>query len=328
MTNRAEPHEKPNLTTRFGRLVERLSYLNLLVLAGCTICASTLLVFFLTPFGNGISNECKLSVATFADSLYLSIVTFTTLGYGDITPVGFAKVIECVNVSIGMALIAIFIGRVASERQAATLLLLASSDMERRLMDFANSVKDLTRDVAVEPPEGRVERVRVATKLLSAMIEAVKNYVFFNANQAPQAFVNAGSAVSALSASMIDAHAAVIETYKSGTMTVGVERRLDSIARRLEGLAASMCLIDVSRQERVVRVSNQMAGTREKLVTWLKSHVTAITLANVLGECLRGPIAAWPKGHHKEIAQRLGLSNSLVQKCIAIHIGTNALPRK
>lgn len=45
----------------------------------------------------------------FADTLYYSVVTFTTLGYGDITPVGYSRLVAAVEAFTGSFTLAIFV---------------------------------------------------------------------------------------------------------------------------------------------------------------------------------------------------------------------------
>lgn len=49
------------------------------------------------------------NIHTFALSLYYSVVTFTTLGYGDITPIGFTRFIAALEAFIGSFTIALFV---------------------------------------------------------------------------------------------------------------------------------------------------------------------------------------------------------------------------
>lgn len=67
---------------------------------------------------NGIlSGDTYIDWEIWANSLYFSVVTFTTLGYGDIQPVGFAKYVAASEAVIGaslMALLVFILGRKAT----------------------------------------------------------------------------------------------------------------------------------------------------------------------------------------------------------------------
>lgn len=53
----------------------------------------------------------------FSDCLYFSVITVTTLGYGDITPVGFARMIASIEVCFGLIYVGYAISQVVSFRQ-------------------------------------------------------------------------------------------------------------------------------------------------------------------------------------------------------------------
>lgn len=48
-------------------------------------------------------------VTVFLDALYFSVVTFTTLGYGDFAPVGPSRIIASAEAIIGSFTIALFV---------------------------------------------------------------------------------------------------------------------------------------------------------------------------------------------------------------------------
>ena len=54
---------------------------------------------------------------SFFDSLYYSIMTFTTVGYGDITPLGINKLISSIQALLGMVLNIAFIGYILASRR-------------------------------------------------------------------------------------------------------------------------------------------------------------------------------------------------------------------
>lgn len=60
------------------------------------------LSFFLVTSG---MEFCK----TFLNLLYFSVVTFTTLGYGDMTPLGFARLIAAIEAFVGAFALALFV---------------------------------------------------------------------------------------------------------------------------------------------------------------------------------------------------------------------------
>ena len=76
---------------------------------------SAILYFFLGVQHGGMiiqfSSDLSISgnLRNFFLSLYYSVVTFTTLGYGDITPFGFTRIIAALEAFIGSFTIALFV---------------------------------------------------------------------------------------------------------------------------------------------------------------------------------------------------------------------------
>lgn len=105
--------KKTPLTTIIGREIDKLSYVKIgyIIILILVICAT--LFWLLNAYGNGTN---KLNLDWF-DAPYYSIITFASLGYGDISPVGYGKIVASIEVLLGLTLTAIFIGKIASERQ-------------------------------------------------------------------------------------------------------------------------------------------------------------------------------------------------------------------
>ena len=92
----------------------------------------------LTPCGHGIGQAPDSpSDITFLTGIYFSIVTISSLGYGDMHPVGFSKVLACIEVLFGLVMIGVMIAKVTSQRLSYHVERLFSSDAQKRLENFA-----------------------------------------------------------------------------------------------------------------------------------------------------------------------------------------------
>jgi len=92
--------------------------------------AGTVIVFgiaysFLTPFNHGLGPALTLSspngtlssiFSTIPTGIYFSVVTISSLGYGDIYPLGFSRILVIIEVVIGLFLIGMIIARLTSRR--------------------------------------------------------------------------------------------------------------------------------------------------------------------------------------------------------------------
>ena len=72
---------------------------------------------------NGLS-ETNHSKITFWNAVYFSVVTETTLGYGDITPVGWSRVLVCLQVCMGLLIAGLIVARITAA-QAKKMRLIA-----------------------------------------------------------------------------------------------------------------------------------------------------------------------------------------------------------
>ena len=90
-----KPHKKNYLTTPFGRLLEAISYSRLGLITLSIWALSTAYFAGATYCGHGMSiNAANLSpMDSILSAMYFSAVTITTLGYGDIVPLGAGRIV-------------------------------------------------------------------------------------------------------------------------------------------------------------------------------------------------------------------------------------------
>lgn len=108
----------------FERMISRLVDLfcgygekpiNVIFFSLCIILTSAVLFFFVGIQNEGeftaftLENSFFVNIMHFFNSLYFSVVTFTTLGYGDISPIGFSRLIAATEAFIGSFTLALFV---------------------------------------------------------------------------------------------------------------------------------------------------------------------------------------------------------------------------
>ena len=98
------------LFSGYGERPLRVIMFSLMVIFSCAI-----LYYFIGIQDSGqliqyqAGQPLSQMVANFRDCTYFSVVTFTTLGYGDITPVGNARILAAIEAFIGSFSIALFV---------------------------------------------------------------------------------------------------------------------------------------------------------------------------------------------------------------------------
>jgi len=176
ITKRRKPRKV--LLTPVGRLVERLSFGQIGGLIVLVVIASACFAHYY-----GVKSGNEIIKPAFPDALYFSVITFTSLGYGDLAPLGYGKAVAAVEVLVGLGLVAIFIGKIASERQSALLLLLYTSDQQQRISGFTNDLNKQNQDLndAFQSAQG----LEVTKNIQSALnfTSSICSYLILQANQ-------------------------------------------------------------------------------------------------------------------------------------------------
>ena len=135
-------------------LVEDVSMLRYIVGFVVAVILFGLAYTWLTPMGHGIGHNLKpLPDVTLSTGIYFSIVTISSLGYGHMHPMGLSKVLACMEVLIGLAIIGIMIAKVTSQRLSYHVSRLFASDAQKRLEDIAVGFETSQNDLTTITPE-------------------------------------------------------------------------------------------------------------------------------------------------------------------------------
>ncbi len=336
------PHKKSALTTKFGRFLERASYLDIALSVATMILVSA--IYYSTfPFGQSLAMNGKNVAPSFGAALYFTVVTFTTLGYGDYVPVGFGRVVASVVVFFGLFVTAVFIGKCASERQQSTLLLIFTSDAQRRLEGFSQQMRKLGIGIEESAKQTDVNAIKKLTKEAAGVLEAAFNYFIFNANQARLIEFGNSSALNAFDSELNTIQKICIAVHKDALPDIIVSDRSLAIAMRLSGLMNIFVKFHHSTPKYAsytnsafqwikgkiqregysgkkdsdigpIKLARMMEKNGLDLLDWTRCHLTASLLKKIQVLLPRGDLSGWPKTLHKDIALALGISNSLAQK--------------
>ncbi|MFH0876317.1 MAG: potassium channel family protein [archaeon] len=117
---------KESFTKKFMRFYQEASYKKLIVIWISIIIVFAVLYYFLTSY----SVESRLDYRGeyvekgwhgLLNSVYFSFITTTTLGYGDIAPLGLSKVLAILEVIIGITMNGIIIAKLVSTKEEVIL---------------------------------------------------------------------------------------------------------------------------------------------------------------------------------------------------------------
>lgn len=346
------PHPKASMTSSLGRFVERVSYIDL-VLATALVLAASSAWFIAAPVSNGLGKSVGLFEAA-----YFVLVTFTSLGYGDLTPLGWGRAVAVFDVLFGLAVVATLIGKAASERQASLLMLLHTSDTQRRITDFAKELAAVRARVTLASDERDIDCQAQQLDSQVKLTRAIKNYLVFNSHQTImiqfgnftaliglydeirdsfEAFdrqlhaardLDEAVLMPRLLASMDGLHRLVLRM----TRIHATVRRRAPIWRTMLGWArliaqAPPSTADQAARSRAVRLERNIATRLAAAESFIATGHHPMQLRRVLAAWPAGPRGTWPTGVHKAIAHTLGLSNSEVVRCVDDLLAAGKLPK-
>jgi|GEM_PF-5944714 len=130
--------------------LEKLSFLQLFLTFFTIIIVFAVLFYVFSPGQNGIVIHGSDGVSVF-DALYFSIVTISSLGYGDMYPRGISKAFSAIEVLLGLALMGMLIAKLTSSRLSYQVKRLYASDANRQLYrlgkDFKISVNRISNSI-------------------------------------------------------------------------------------------------------------------------------------------------------------------------------------
>jgi hypothetical protein len=96
----------------------------------------------------------------FLDSLYFSIVTISSLGYGDIRPLGWARALVGLEVLVGLAFLGLLVAKISSVKQDYILTRIYGGVVDEKLVAFAKDLEDqrgLYRTTAALLMDGEID---------------------------------------------------------------------------------------------------------------------------------------------------------------------------
>jgi len=126
--------------------IDRLTAGKLAVGSALLLLVFALAYFLATKCGQGILGTYpNAQAASIWDCLYFSVVTFSSLGYGDFRPVGLSRLLAFFEVFSGLSVLGLAIAKVSSIRQGYYAQRLYSTSCKERLDKFSQGFVDLAR---------------------------------------------------------------------------------------------------------------------------------------------------------------------------------------
>jgi len=312
--------KRNRLTTLIGGLIDKMSYSTIATYICVILFICSTYFWLLNPHGHG-TDQKELN---WFNALYFCIITFSSLGYGDILPVGFGKVITSFQVLSGLALTAIFIGKIASERQSAMLLLVYTSINQRRLVEFEQEIDDLTDQIESALAEHNHDKLHTLSLQVYSFVASINNYLKFQSNQGGLASFGNTSSLRRLYQSIFQLQNKTYEAIRTFGVQQKTKSKLGQVVIRINNLATAMMVFHTT-DAKINPLLKEIQKTKDTLENWnnrlgdsnpdyiFRNEVSNFLLDKVLQRLPQHP---WPRHIHKKIASELCIQNKLAQKCI------------
>lgn len=317
----AKKNKKQNLTTFIGGVIDKLSYgkIALCILVVLLLCAAYF--WILSPYGHGTTYKNL----TWYSAIYFSVITFSSLGYGDIAPIGFGKAVASFEVLSGLMTVAIFVGKIASERQSVMLRLVYTSTHQRRLVELEQEVCRLNEELDVALNEHNHEKIYFLSQSIYRFIASTGKYLNFQSSEGDLASFGNNSAFRRLYQSILTLQLTIYEAIRTYGIKEKAKRNFEQISARINGIILSMKKSHNHNDIKIDSLLNEILQLKINIDNWnaeLKNGRASYKFRNEITDYIlekvkeRIPKDKWVKDTHKRIAEELGISNKLAEKCI------------
>lgn len=314
-----KPHQKDFLTTRFGRFLDTISYLRLGLITVLMWGLATIYFSVMTYHSHGmnIDIKCLEPIDSILSAMYFSAVTITTLGYGDISPLGGGRVVAIFLAVTGLTIVAILIGKVSSERQSSLLLLLHTSDVERRMSSFTKEVDEYMDEIRTLSSTNELDKLHKNVKGLRSLIESINKYMVFHINQSLFIEIGTNTSIKKLMNKFSECHDAIFGLKEISQKHKKIESATYSVSKKMSFIEDMLEANSINKKSNseIFRVRN-LRSKHGEFTRWKKITMTESLLLAVQSKLPSVPRQEWPKHVHKPIAKDLEVSNKLVVKCI------------
>jgi hypothetical protein len=315
---------KKSLTTFIGNFIDKLSYEKIAKNIFILLLFSAIYFWALNPFSQGTNNK-DLS---FLSSIYFSIITFSSLGYGDISPIGFGRVIASIEILSGLAMTAILVGKIASEKQFAMLRLVYTSEHQKRIVNFQKETIRITKLINKALDNHDHEKLFTLSKKNYRFIASLHNYLKFQSNQGDLATFGNDTALKRLYKSLLKLQMIMNESIKTYGTQQRTRNKFQQIMTRINIMSKMMESFH-TRNKKIIIILHEVNNVTENSNKWLENYSNGqvvykyrskITEKLLLKVNEKLPLQPWPKHVHKIIASEIEIQNQLVQKCIDVLI--------
>jgi hypothetical protein len=326
-----------NLSRQIEHSVDRASISTLLVflVVGVFVCGG---VFYaLSIFGEGIESTGEPVEISLLDSIYFSVVTISSLGYGDFKPIGIGRVVAGFEVLYGLVMLALFVAKLAGNRQSSIIKAYYVNDQVYRLERIRADLAESRRIMSEVLEGGRKSLSARTVDSLYLQVIGLKKYLAVQKKLDMLGSPESVSELSRLTRELLKAGKEILLISRNQTLTYMRRRHFEGLAKFCFKVALD-CSANHDQSKRI-KVQEYIDEEWKKqnsvrhLLPKKKGNPTRKTKSSIdesLIESVRNALPAqpWPKHVHKKVASDLGVSNMVAHKVISILIERGEVNRQ
>lgn len=307
------------------KIIDKRSYKFFIYLFIVGVVLYSIAFYFLSLFSMGIeSTMSPKEIVGIPESLYFSIVTITSLGYGDFRPISFGRYVAMTEVIYGLIIIALIVSKLASERTSTIVRLIYTSDIEKRIKEFIESNTQINYRLkkAIEEHD-----YKVISELSNDFKISFSSYLHFLAFHAKQGEIEGRWAEKSFLKLLRNiSKSAELLSHVMRLKNLSASERLRCEKAFKRAIKFGNALQDLYQEQNIIGNSNHILKMYENVISHVKrvesgdapemilTKLTPALLERVRDEL---PDDNWPKNIHKEIATNLRISNGLAHKAIS-----------
>jgi hypothetical protein len=218
---------------------------------------------------DGLGLPAHTVQTTFADCIYFSIVTITTLGYGDFRPDSYGRIVVALEVISGIVLAGLFVSRLVSRKQERLTKRLLAGQLNDEIQGFRDLLTAL-KEEHKEPLMLTLEQSSAFLHDAGALSQSIARYCRHEAKEPALAEVLPSRAAGRLLGDLI----ALLETVHSCAANKSKSKTHPDDRKNVRNISESVLTVstvfserftDIGFQHLHARIVNIVGGLRTQL---------------------------------------------------------------
>ena len=300
--------------------IDRLSAFRIGVLLISIIFCFGIAYYILTRYvpSHGVVPTFSPKVETgLFDCLYFSLVTISSLGYGDFRPLGISRILAVVEVLSGLLILAALVSKVVAFRTSKLTYLIYTADANRLLREYCVELQSRRNDLSKAILDGNGDQIDYVVRGLFVHLNSVHLYYKYHSEQGALNEEWALKASARLGNSCSDTITEIFKVNYLPFVSKHTKERVEKVVKKAHQI---VLLVSETHQSEATakalqKCVNKIAHSEARIT---KGFIEPLEISPWLLEKVftAFPPKPWESDVTKVIAKKLGLSNKTVSRVI------------